>query len=420
MLTTRQMTWPALLCWLTVLIEGYDLVALGAGSLALENSPLDVTPERLTIIATVSLVGVMLGAAFLTPLADKVGRRRVLIAAVASFSVFTIVLPLSPNFEVFSVLRLFAGLGLGACMPIALTVASESRPPERRARASTTTMTGYHAGAVFASLFALAFGDAWEALFIIGGAIGIALAATMWAKLPETLDIGTDSAGDTGVEDSSVGILDLLRGEYRRPTIAVWVATFMGLLLVYGLNTWLPKLMKTAGYDVSTSLTLLFVLNAGGICGMLLAGKMGDTRGISRTTIAWFGIGGALLAALSIRMSNAVALDVVIFLTGVFVFSAQVLVYAYIAQEYPEAIRASALGIASGFGRVGAIVGPLITGVLVTAQIAYPWGFYFFAGAAVLGLLAMALAPRSKQVSASREAAPEGDRPTRGGMVRHA
>src|SRR5699024_8099167 len=125
-----------------------------------------------------------------------------------------------------------------------------------------------------------------------------------------------------------------------RPTIAVWVATFMGLLLVYGLHTWLPKLMKTAGYDVSTSLTLLFVLNAGGICGMLLAGKMGDTRGISRSTIAWFGIGGALLAALSIRMSNAITLDIVIFLTGVFVFSAQVLVYAYIAQEYPDVIRA--------------------------------------------------------------------------------
>ncbi|WP_182346803.1 MFS transporter [Tomitella gaofuii] len=395
----RHMTWPAMLCWLTVLLEGYDLVALGAGSIALENSALDVTAERLTVIATVSLVGVMIGAAFVTPMADRIGRRRILIASVASFSLFTILLPLSPNYEVFTLLRLLAGLGLGACMPVSLAVASESRPPSRRARASTTTMTGYHGGAVLASLFALSLGAAWEALFIIGGALGLLLAAVMWFKLPETL---ASPAGDAAtVGEARVGVRDLLRPRFLRTTLAVWVATFMGLLLVYGLNTWMPKLMKTAGYDVSTSLTLLFVLNAGGILGMVLAGRLGDTKGISRTTVTWFGVGAVLLAVLSIRMSHAVVLDVVIFLTGVFVFSAQVLVYAYVAREYPDAIRASALGIASGVGRLGAIVGPLITGVMVTAGVAHPWGFYFFAGAAVLGLVAMLVAPWSRSSAAA-------------------
>lgn len=388
---TRHFSWQASLCWLTVLLEGYDLVALGATSLALRDSgDLDITPARLTVIATVTLIGVMIGAAFVTPLADVIGRRKVLIASVATFSLFTIVLPLAPNFAVFAALRLLAGFGLGACMPTALAAMSEYRPRQRRTRASTTTMTGYHCGAVAASLLALALG--WQAVFIVGGATGLVAAGAMWLKLEETATIRT--AGQRERDADKVTMLDLLRPRFLRRTLAVWVATFMGLVLVYGLNTWLPSLMKTAGYDVSTSITLLFVLNAGGILGMLLAGYVGDTRGLSRTVLAWFGVAAVLLAVLSIRISSSVLLNVVIFLAGVFVFSAQVLVYAYVAQSYPERIRGSALGITSAVGRFGAITGPLATGILASAGLAYPWGFYLFTVAALLGLLAMALAPR--------------------------
>lgn len=399
----RRFSWQAILCWSTVLLEGYDLVALGASSLALRHSDLQITAARLTVIATVSLIGVMIGAAFVTPMADRIGRRKVLIASVATFSLFTILLPVAPNFEVFSALRLLAGFGLGACMPTALAAMTEYQPPERRTRANTTTMTGYHCGAVGASLLALAVSENWRILFLVGGAAGLVLAAVQWFKLKETAVLGgPGQAGDT----EKATILDLLRPRFLRRTIAVWVATFMGLLLVYGLNTWLPSLMKTAGYNVSTSITLLFVLNAGGVAGMLLAGRVGDARGVSRTVLAWFGIGMVLLALLSIPFSSSVLLDVVIFLAGVFVFSAQVLVYAYVAQSYPDRIRGAALGITSGVGRFGAIVGPLVTGILVTAGIAYPWGFYFFALAALCGLLAMTTVPAVSRLTAGTGTTP--------------
>jgi MFS family permease len=125
----------------------------------------------------------------------------------------------------------------------------------------------------------------------------------------------------------------------------------MGLLLVYGLNTWMPEIMRRAGYELGAALALLLVLNGGGVLGMLLA--------------------------------------------GLFVFSAQVLVFAYIGQHYPSWARASALGTASGFGRLGAIAGPLLGGVLLTAGLAYPWGFYLFAGVAALGAIAIALVASS-------------------------
>lgn len=389
MITKQRLSWPATLCWLTVLIEGFDLVALGATSLALQHDGrLHFTPASLTMVATVTLVGVAIGAAFVTPLADVIGRRKVLIASVVSFSLLTIVLPLAPNVAVFAALRLLAGLGLGSCMPTALTYMSEYLPADRRARANTTTMTGYHVGAVAASLLVLAAHNTWQMPFYVCGAAGLVVAGIMWSKLEDT------APGRASVEPAEkVTVVDLLRPRYLRATLAVWVATFMGLVLVYGLNTWLPSLMKTAGYNVSTSITLLFVLNAGGVVGMLLAGYVGDTRGISRTVVLWFGVGALLLAALSFRIQVSALLDVAIFLAGVFIFSAQVLVFAYVAQHYPGQIRGSALGITSGVGRLGAIAGPLFTGVLVSAGVAYPWGFYFFAAAALLGLLAMATAP---------------------------
>ncbi len=414
---TRRPSWQATLCWLTVLLEGYDLVALGATSLALRHAAhLEMTAARLTVVSTITLVGVALGAAFVTPLSDLVGRRTILIAAVADFSLFTVILPLAPNLTVFTALRLLAGLGLGACMPTALATMSEYLPAQRRTRASTTTMTGYHCGAVAASLLALAAGNSWQVLFYLNGAAGLLLTGAIWLKLKETAP-GTapNGAADNQAAEpaqrarptSKAAMADLLRPQYLRTTLAVWVSTFMGLLLVYGLNTWLPSLMKTAGYTVSTSVMLLFVLNAGGVVGMLLAGRVGDARGIRRTALTWFGLGAVLLAALSLRVHSSVLLDVLIFLAGVFIFSAQVLVYAYVAQHYPDRIRGTALGMTSGVGRLGGITGPLITGVLVSSGLAYPWGFYMFAIAAVFGLAAIATAPRDRAATAAGGTVPQ-------------
>ncbi|MBO0803454.1 MAG: aromatic acid/H+ symport family MFS transporter [Nocardiopsaceae bacterium] len=392
------------LCWLTVLLEGFDLVALGATSLALRHAPhLQMTSPRLTLVSTLSLTGVAIGSAFFAPLGDVVGRRKVLMGSVASFSVFTLIVPLSPNIGVFAALRLLAGLGLGACMPVALTSMSECWPTVRRTKANTITMTGYHVGAVLASLLALAVTKDWQVLFYVNGVAGLILVAIMQFKLEET------RVGPRPAPESGATVPDLLKPRYLRTTIAVWVATFMGLILVYGLNTWIPTLMKTAGYSVSASVTLLFVLNAGGIAGMLLAGYAGDSRGISRTAFAWFGAAAVLLAVLSIKLHVASLLDVLIFLTGVFAFSAQVVVFTYVSEAYPALVRGSALGLASGVGRIGAIVGPFITGVLVSSGVAYPWGFYFFAAAALLGVAAMAAAPRVTRPSNAGNA---GSQPT--------
>ncbi|EFF88384.1 benzoate MFS transporter [Streptomyces sp. e14] len=384
--------WTVVLCWITVMLEGYDLVVLGAIiPVLLRTHHLGMTAGDATTIATLSLVGVAIGAVCVGPLADRLGRRLLLIGSVVLFSVFTLLVPLAGSVTVFALLRLVAGLGLGACMPVSLTMMAEHMPASRRARASTLTMTGYHTGAVITSLLALQVTDDWEILFYVLGAAGLVIAAIQWFRLPE-------SEAFTQAEKSSaarrVPFTDLLKPAYLRAGIGVWVASFMGLLLVYGLNTWLPKLMNDAGYPVPTAVTQLLILNVGGVVGLILGGAVADRRGIKGTTLAWFAVSVLMLACLSVKMDSDLLLDAVVFLTGVFVFSAQVLVYAYVTHFYPAAVRGTALGSASGIGRIGSIVGPSITGALVTAGIGHPWGFYFFAAVAVLGFAAVLTLPR--------------------------
>jgi len=166
------------------------------------------------------------------------------------------------------------------------------------------------------------------------------------------------------------------------------VTSFMGLLLVYGLNNWLPTIMRDAGYDLGSSLTFLLVLNVGAIVGLLVAGTVADRIGARVAGMIWFASGAVFLALLSVELPTA-GLYLMCFLTGCFVFSAQVLVYAFTSANNPSAVRATALGWSAGAGRTGAIVGPVITGALVTAGIAFPWGFYVFAVVGALGAVAL-------------------------------
>jgi MFS family permease len=218
----------------------------------------------------------------------------------------------------------------------------------------------------------------------------------MWARLPESqayLEAVADR--ENGTSGATVRSTDVVKGQYLRVSIGLWVASFMGLLLVYGLNTWLPTIMEAAGYSLDAGLTLLVILNVGAVLGLLVAGRISDARGNKPTVVLWFGLAAVFLALLSIKMGSSLVVYVAVLLAGVFVFSAQVLVYAFVGHLYPPEIRGTALGMSAGVGRLGAIVGPFLGGALVTAGIAYPWGFYAFALAALLAVLALSTVPAS-------------------------
>nr|WP_281453338.1 aromatic acid/H+ symport family MFS transporter [Paenarthrobacter nitroguajacolicus] len=406
MSSARRSQWPVWLCWLAMVLDGFDLVVLGTVIPTLiKTGELGFDAVGATFAATISLVGVGLGALFIAPLSDKFGRRKLLIACVAGFSIFTIGVAFAPNVAVFSVLRLLAGLGLGACLPAALAYMNDYAPAGTAGKSTTRTMTGYHVGAVATALLAIIIVPNWRLMFIIGGLAGLVLLPFLWAKLPESLpEAAPATAGEATKPASAVersasnatktGFRDLLQKPYPVVALGIGVASFMGLLLVYGLNTWLPQLMAAAGYPVSTGLTLLLVLNLGAVAGLFLAGVLADKHGTKKIVLMWFGLSAVFLAILSVKIPNEFLLNAAVFVTGIFVFSSQVLVYAWVSQLFPSRLRGTALGFAAGVGRLGAIVGPAVTGTLVAANIAYPAGFYVFAAAGVLAVAALFLVPQ--------------------------
>jgi MFS family permease len=335
-------------------------------------------------------------------MSDRLGRRNLLVACVTWFSVFTIAVVFAPNVAWFSTFRLLAGLGLGACLPAALAYMNDYTPAGTAGKSTTRTMTGYHVGAVATAFLALMVIPNWRTMFLVGGLAGLALAPFLWFKLPETLPplhhvpaAATAATAPAAPEEERAGFRDLGRKPYPLIAAGVAVASFMGLLLVYGLNTWLPQLMASAGYSLNAGLALLLVLNVGAVVGLLVAGVLADRHGTKRIVLLWFGLSAVFLAALSIQIQNEIVLYAAVFVTGVFVFSSQVLVYAWVSQLFPVRLRGTALGFAAGVGRLGAILGPAVTGALVAAGIAYPWGFYVFAAAAVLAVLALAFVPQT-------------------------
>ncbi|MBM7808692.1 MFS family permease [Geodermatophilus bullaregiensis] len=416
----RAAGWVAPLCWVAVLLDGFDLVVVGTVIPTLtQPEEFALTGTGATAVITIGLVGMMVGALTIGTLTDLVGRRKALIGAVAAFSLLTLLCAFAPNALVFGILRFLAGLGLGGCLPTAIAMVNEFTRSGRSGRATTTIMTGYHVGAVATAALAIVVIPSlgWRWMFVIGAAPALVLVPLMLARLPESAsyllaagrraeaedvarrhglelesppDRAAARSGGAGAGGAAATVRSLFTDGHARNTLAIGVTSFMGLLLVYGLNNWLPTIMREAGYELGRSLAFLLVLNVGAVVGLLVAGAFADRVGSRLAGMIWFASGAVFLALLSVRLPTA-GLYLMCFLTGCFVFSAQVLVYAFTSANNPPHVRATALGWSAGAGRIGAIVGPVITGALVTAGIAFPWGFYVFAVVGALGAVALSV-----------------------------
>ena len=271
----------------------------------------------------------------------------------------------------FGVLRFLAGVGLGGCLPTAIAMVNEFTRSGRSGRVTTTIMTGYHVGAVATAALAIVVipNLGWRWMFVIGALPAVVLVPLMLRHLPE-----------------SAAYL----ASHGRCAEAEEVARRHGLELEDPAAP-VAAHVREADYDLGAQLAFLLVLNVGAIVGLLVAGTVADRIGARAAGIGWFAGAAILLALLSVRLPIA-GIYVMVFLTGCFVFSAHVLVYAFVSANHPPQVRATALGWSAGAGRVGAIVGPVITGALFSAGLAFPWGFYVFAVVGGLGALAFSLA----------------------------
>ncbi|MBB5938698.1 MFS transporter [Streptomyces zagrosensis] len=404
------------LCWLAVFFDGMDVTMYGAVMPhLLDDTGLGLTSSTAGTIGSWTTFGMLIGALVTGNLTDWLGRRPLLIGSVALFSLGSALCAVAETATLFGAGRFVAGLGLGGLMPLCLAMILEFAPPGRAALTTGLLMTSYHAGGMVATALGMTVAPAWGWRWVFWAGVLPALIATplllkllpespgvlhAWGKQSQAAQVagryglpapGAAQTPAGGAQGRWSTVLALFRPEVRWATPLLWLASFSGLLLVYGVSTWLPQLMRAAGYGLTSSVSFLLVINAGGIVGMLIAGRAADRFGAVRISALWFVLtaAGALLLKADLPMAVMYA---VVAVTGVWLFSAQVMVYAATGAVYQGSERAAGLGWVTGVGRTGAVFGPWLGGALA-AHGNESWGFPAFAAAGLLGAVAIALVP---------------------------
>ena len=196
-------------------------------------------------------------------------------------------------------------------------------------------------------------------------------------------------------EKAKVGFAALVSRRYLLGTALLGAMSFAGLLLTYGLNTWLPKIMQDAGFNAKGSLSFLLVLNGGAIVGGLIASRFADLNGPKRVIVTTFVLAAFALVLLTFGFPLPVLLAAVA-VAGTGTIGTQVLIYGMVSNYYDSAARGAGVAWCAGFGRLGGIFGPLIGGLLISAGLSNDVSFYIFAVIALLGAIVTATVPRSQ------------------------
>ena len=399
-------------CALIIIFDGYDLVIYGV-VLPVLMKEWALTPLQAGALGSYALFGMMAGALLFGPLSDKIGRKKAITICVVLFSGFTVLNGFARNPTEFGLCRFIAGLGIGGVMPNVVALMSEYAPKKIRSTLVAIMFSGYSVGGMLSAGLGMLLlpSHGWQAVFFVAG-IPLLLLPLIMKFLPESVGFmirqgriaeaqqvlsrvdprHRPAPGQTltmpALKAGGAPLLELFRDGRALRTMMLWTAFFCCLLMVYALNSWLPKLMNQAGYGLGSSLSFLLVLNFGAIFGAVGGGWLGDRFNLPRVLAIFFALAAVSISLLGFNSPSWV-LYTLIAVAGATTIGSQILLYACGAQFYGLAIRSTGLGWASGIGRNGAIIGPVLGGALMGMAVPLPVNFLAFALPGALACAAM-------------------------------
>lgn len=350
------------ICFLAALMEGADTQSMGVALPRLAPA-FGLNPSQAGMAAAAAVLGLLIGAGVGGWLADRIGRRKVLIGSMAALGVFSLLTTVASSYEILLWVRLFTGLGLGGAFPNLIALSGEAAPPGRRSTAIGLMYAGMPLGGMLASATGLIPGD-WRPVFYLGGFGPLVVVALMLVALPES-KLFREAALE-GAERPPLA--RVLFGEGRAAaTLMLWVSYFFTLLVLYLLLNWLPTLLIIGkGLDRPTAFTASIVLNIGGALGSWVFGVLLDRgRGRSAATAVYLGM-ALSLAALG-ALTGIPALMAAAGAAGFFVIGGQLILYALAPAYYPVRARATGVGAAVAAGRFGSLTGPLAAGAFLSS-----------------------------------------------------
>lgn len=408
-------------CMLVIIFDGYDLVIYGVAMKGLV-AQWGLSAKEAGFLGSVALFGMMIGAMALGSLADRYGRKKMIALCLVLFSLFTFLCGFAQNPTQFAIMRFIAGVGIGGAMPNLVAMMAEYSPKRMRSTMVSLMFSGYAIGGMLSAGLGIMIvpNMGWEWMFYLG-IIPLFLLPLIWKFLPESLGFlmrqGKEAevrkilpkvapelnitAEDQLVREEvvvkkSVVPVGQLFAEHRGvSTLAFWVSFFCCLLMTYALSTWLPKFMEQAGYELKAGLSFLFAMNIGAMIGAIGGGWLADKFNIKAVLVAFLLLGSAAFVCLGYKAPVPV-LYVLVTIAGATTIGTQIVLYSYVAIFYPLKIRSTGIGWASGVGRIGAIVGPILGGWLVAMQLPHSTNFMVFAIPAIIATVAVLFIAKGK------------------------
>jgi MFS transporter, AAHS family, 4-hydroxybenzoate transporter len=383
-------------CAIIILLDGTDSIAIGLTAPSIAKS-IGVSMASFGPIFAIGQAGVMLGALLLGPLADRFGRKSMIIGATVAFGVFTLLTAFCTSYEQLFVCRLLAGLGLGGVTPNAVALTSEYAPKNSRSAVVAVMWAAFPLGGVCIGLMSSylipSFG--WQSVLIIGGIVPLIVAAVALVGLPESLaflatrglvtpsvgailsrlapEIPTSGETRLAVDEEKlpgVPVRHLLSGGRAVTTLLLWVTCFSSFLILIFIVSWIPALLRANGLSMAQVGFAIALNSIGSAIGSGSVGRIMDRIGRHAVLITTFCIAAVTTAALGFTASSFTQLAVAIALSGCFAGASQAGVIALAAVTYPVAMRSTGVGWAFAAGRLGAVVGPLLGGVMLA------WGWH--------------------------------------------
>ena len=407
-----------LLCAAVLFVDGFDAQGITYVAPAISRA-WDLPRGAFGPTFSAGLFGVMLGALLLAPLADRLGRRRVIIYSCIAFGLLTLLTVWVGSLDTLLILRFATGLGLGGALPNAIGLASEYAPHKHRASIVMFVSSGISLGAIAAGrAVAWLIGTfGWQSVFVVGAALPLLLAAVLFAGLPESIrflgalprgqaearrllgKIKKDLAlaGDVRLitsdpESGKAGVTKLFKDRLGQPTVFLWIAFFMSLLNVYLAISWLPTSLNASGFTIAQAAVITSWYHAGGVIGTYSLGLAMDKLGARTVIVFAFALALAgFYAFASVSGLGQWSTTLLLMATGFGVIGGQVGIVTLASMIYPVAIRSTGLGWALGIGRVGSIVGPTVGGFMLATGLDAKHVYYVCIAPALVAALAIAL-----------------------------
>ncbi len=402
-------------CGVLVTLDGFDNGAIGFVAPVIAPQ-WGVNVPSFGPVFGAGLFGLMLGALAAGPLADRYGRKLVILVSTLTFAVFALATSLAHSIDQLYVLRFLTGVGVGGLMPNAIALTAEYAPRRVRSTVVAIMFLGFPLGAggggFLGAQLIPSFG--WQSLFVVGGLLPLLLLPVAIFALPESIRFlvmrgdrpnhvaallnrltrthdynGAEMFVITEQKLHGFTVRHLLTQGRAINTALLWITFFCNLLVIYFLNSWLPTILREAGVPLETSLRLAGAVSWGGIASTLILGPIVDRFGAPRVVTLLYIGAAAFVFAIGLSGGNVLLLAFTISLCGACVIGGQSFINVMSAVLYPTAIRSTGVGWALGIGRVGAIVGPVIGGLLLAAHFSPQSLFFSTAVPALIAALAM-------------------------------